>query len=118
MKLAKKADAVIIFVFIMLAVAMLFALLSSGDGERVKIAHDGVCDIYPTNENREIELVSNGNHLTVIIDNGEVYVKEADCPDKICVNTGRIKNGSIVCLPAHVVIEFVHGDGENDAYAG
>lgn len=117
MRLAKKADAVIIVAFLMLAAVVFCALIAPDEGAYIKVTHDGVCDVYPANEKREIELASNGTHLTVIIDDG-VYVKDADCPDKICQNTGKIKNGSIVCLPAHVMIEFVRNNGENDAYAG
>ncbi len=102
----------------MLAAVVFCALIAPDEGGYIRVTHDGVCDIYPASENREIELASNGILLTVVIDDGEVYVKDADCPDKICVNTGRIKNGSVVCLPAHVMIEFVRNNGENDAYAG
>ena len=42
------------------------------------------------------------------IKDGEVSVKEADCPDKICVNHKKISNvgESIICLPHKLVIEI------------
>ena len=54
-------------------------------------------------ENREIKL----SHNTVVIENGHVYVKEADCKNQICVNTPKISKDKeqIVCLPNRVIVE-------------
>lgn len=45
---------------------------------------------------------------TVTIENGEVYMSEADCKNLICAHTGKIsRNGeNIICLPNKVVIEI------------
>ena len=45
--------------------------------------------------------------LTVVTGNGCVYVEKSECPDKICVKTGKISavGEQIVCLPARIVIE-------------
>lgn len=45
-------------------------------------------------------------HLTVIVRDGEVWVENADCPDKLCEKTGHIGRAgqSIVCLPHGIVI--------------
>lgn len=51
---------------------------------------------------------------------GGVRMKEADCPDQICVSRGLIqKSGqSIVCLPHRLVIRLEQvGDQELDAVA-
>lgn len=42
------------------------------------------------------------------IEDGSVWLEEADCPDQICVNTGKIKyvGQSIICLPHKVVVEI------------
>ena len=46
--------------------------------------------------------------LTVVTGNGCVYVEKSECPDKICVKTGKISavGEQIVCLPARIVIEI------------
>lgn len=51
-------------------------------------------------------------HLTVHIEDGRVWVTDADCPDKLCEHTGAISRAGqqIVCLPNAVVISLV-GDG-------
>jgi len=43
---------------------------------------------------------------TIVIENGYVYMKSADCPDKLCIMQGKIKNNSkdIICLPNKVRI--------------
>ena len=49
-----------------------------------------------------------------------IHVKSADCPDKICVDTGWIggdrKSVPIVCLPNRLVIEFEKSSA--DGFAG
>ncbi|MCR5675892.1 MAG: NusG domain II-containing protein [Lachnospiraceae bacterium] len=46
---------------------------------------------------------------TVVIENGTCRVSEADCPDRICVERGRISvsGETIVCLPHRLVIEVI-----------
>ena len=52
---------------------------------------------------------ANGIRLTVVTHEGGVYVESSGCPDKICVNKGKITSvgDTIVCLPARTVIEVV-----------
>ena len=63
--------------------------------------------------------ISDGDSYNVIeIAEGGVRMKEADCPDQICVSRGLIqKSGqSIVCLPHRLVIRLEQlGDQELDA---
>ena len=58
-----------------------------------------------------------GGHNVVVVQQGEVYMKEADCPDEICVKTGHIhKTGeTIVCLPHRVVVEVTGAEQELDS---
>ena len=52
-----------------------------------------------------------GGHLVVEVAGGAVRVREADCPDQVCVLTGWISvpGDMIVCVPHRVVIQ-VTGD--------
>lgn len=47
-------------------------------------------------------------HETIVAEKGRIRFKQADCPDKICVNTGWLeKPGDIaVCLPNRVVVKI------------
>lgn len=52
---------------------------------------------------------------TIEINHGKVLMIEADCPDKVCLNTGIIEkiNRSIVCLPNKVHVQIT-GDMEEE----
>ncbi len=53
-----------------------------------------------------------GGNNRIVIQDGFVYMADADCPDKLCEHMGKIsKTGeNIVCMPHRVVVEIV-GDG-------
>ena len=72
---------------------------------------------YPLSVNTEvvIETGDNGKNTLVIEDN-KAFMKDANCPDKICEGHSKIsyKGETIVCLPHKVVIEIVAEDSENE----
>jgi hypothetical protein len=43
------------------------------------------------------------------VENGYIWVEEANCPDQLCVRTGKISHipQQIVCLPYRMVIKIV-----------
>lgn len=59
--------------------------------------------------------ISDGN--TIEISDGGVRMIAADCPNKVCMHTGRITRSgqSIVCAP-HRVTVTIAGSGSADAY--
>lgn len=61
-----------------------------------------------TEENREIVVEYGDSSNTILIEDGEIRVSQAECPDKTCVNMGRLysDNLPIVCLPNHLIIRF------------
>ena len=70
---------------------------------------------YPLSVNTEvvIETGDNGKN-TLVIENNKAFMKDANCPDKICEGHSKIsyKGETIVCLPHKVVIEIVAEDSE------
>lgn len=59
--------------------------------------------------NKIIDLKLPGDeHSVVEFNNGSVRIKEAGCPDKVCVRTGWIsKPGDmIVCLPYKIIVKI------------
>lgn len=82
-----------------------------------------LCVTTPTEElvfslaaDRETVIVGdNGLSLTVVIEDGGACVRAADCPDQVCVHTGRLtKDGdTAACLPAGVMLT-VTGGGDAD----
>ena len=67
-------------------------------------------EIYPLNKDGVFSL--NGGTNTLVIENGEAWVSEANCPDKVCMGMGKIsKNGEfIACLPNQVIIVVEGGE--------
>ncbi len=53
-----------------------------------------------------------GDFNTIQVQEGRVQMKDANCPDKLCIHQGQIsKNGeTIVCLPHGLVIEIKGGE--------
>ena len=66
--------------------------------------------VYPLNKDGVFSL--NGGTNTLVIENGEAWVSEANCPDKVCMGMGKIsKNGEfIACLPNQVIIVVEGGE--------
>ncbi|MCR5485577.1 MAG: NusG domain II-containing protein [Clostridiales bacterium] len=81
------------------------AVISQNGKELYRIDLDKVSEAYT------IDLGGN----VVLVENGAVSMQSADCPDKLCVRQGKIKNGShpIICLPNRVEIK-IENDGEKD----
>ena len=66
-------------------------------------------------DERDFSITSNGYSLTLSVNDGAVSVVSSDCPDKICVTTGKISKPGRAssCIPARVVLEITEG-GEDD----
>jgi hypothetical protein len=94
--------------------------LGAVDASTAQIVIDGtVTAEYDLNANQTIDLkVSEDAFNVIVIENGSCYMKDANCPDRLCVSQGRIsKDGeSIICLPHRLVIRVV-GSEKNDVDA-
>ena len=108
-----KSDLVLLSVLLLVGLSLLVAtLLFRKEGTVISIEIDGVktmeLGLY---ESGEYPLLDGRNVL--VIENGEAYMKHADCPDHRCMKMGRIKyNGQrIVCLPNKVTVAVGGGGG-------
>lgn len=103
----KKKDIIMVFIVILVSLAALFfSKIFTQSGDIVKITLNG--EVYCEKnlyENTEIQI--DGTN-TAIIENGEVYMDYASCPDGLCIRQGKISDSSkkIICLPNKVVIEI------------
>lgn len=89
-------------------------------------ANDAVTTVVATVDGREVlrrPLVMNsdyeipgkeGARNVIRVENGQVYMLEANCRDGLCIQQGRMKNTAkrIVCLPNGVVISL-EGEGNS-----
>ena len=100
-----------IILIILLAVCGIWiaiSRLSVSEGSYVVIKVDGrIIRQLPLAEDTVVMIDGKNNiSLKVIVDKGSIFVEHSDCPDKICVHQGSIKNPGevIVCMPHRVVI--------------
>ena len=77
-------------------------------------------DLNSVTGEREITLSGDLGDNVILVSNGHIEMKSADCPDKICVEHGELKSSSspIVCLPNKVVIKFEENTDGTDAKTG
>ena len=111
------AVAAVLFVALVLFLA---PLLLSNSAKYVKIITDGEEQLVSVYEDKEYVINSNGHTLTVRVENREASILHSTCPDKVCVNSGKINRGGevIVCAPALVSIEIIGETGEYDYAVG
>ena len=121
MKITKKIrnDIILVAVILLIAAAGLLAVnFTKQEGSTVLVKIDGeVTESYSINENRTVDIVTGDNNEflnTLVIEDGKVYMSNADCPDKICKEHRPISYSgeTIVCLPHRIVIEIT---AENSA---
>lgn len=115
--LSKKDKRVIVAVVILSVVIYLFCgLWNREEGARVVVKVDGnIQGIYSLKEDRTIR-VNHGKNI-VEIKNGRAVMKEASCPDQLCVHQKGISgmHETIVCLPNKVVIEIEGEEAKTDS---
>jgi hypothetical protein len=98
---------------LLLAALLLFALTrgTRESGAEAVVTVDGTeVGRYPLSKAGTFPL--NGGTNILVIENGEAWVTEANCPDKICMGMGKIsRNGEfIACLPNRLLIVVEGGE--------
>ena len=107
------ADTILIL-GLLIAGLLLFLLikLTKSDGTCVAVSVGGnVVATYSLSEDGEYSI--NGGTNILVISDGCAFLKEATCPDKLCVRQRKISLSGerIVCLPNRVMVEVL-GDGD------
>ena len=99
------------FVLILVCGAFLWQLgVQHAEGQSVRVTVGGVeTGVWPLDADAEIPLIgANGGKNVLVIRDGEAYIREADCPDGLCVRQGKIHapGQSLICLPHEIVVEI------------
>lgn len=69
---------------------------------------------FPLNEDMEGTITTSYGSNTVVIEQGLAYVREADCPDKICAGMPRIsQDGEMICCLPHRLFLAVRADKDS-----
>ena len=108
-KTLTKSDLVLVLILLAIG-SVAFVLLrgrSSGDQALIYVDNELIAS-FPLSEDAVYVAAGDLGTNTVVIENGQAYVTDADCPDRICEQMGRIsKPGeTIVCLPHKLVVEI------------
>ncbi len=109
-KLFQKKD-IFVFLGIILLVLIFLCFLPRETGKSAEIWVDGkLWRSYPLNEAFVAEPIKN---VKIVGDGERACFEASDCPDKICVNTGKLTLSGqwASCLPNGVVLKIVKGDG-------
>ncbi len=95
--------------------ALLFINLFKTEGAYAVVSLNGKeLARYSLSENGEHSL--NGGTNTLVIKDGSAYLKDANCPDKLCVNQGKITytGETITCLPNKLTVSIIGQKGDVD----
>lgn len=108
----KYGDLFLILFFLLLA-AVLYLLLTGGRtaGAEVIVRVNGQETArYSLSQDGEYPL--NGGSNILVIGGGEAWLRDANCPDKLCVRQGKIRlNGqTITCLPNKLTVTVAGGE--------
>jgi len=101
---------VIVAVFLFLFFASLLAqktVSPEGKASAFEIKTDeGKTYVYPSGFKGKVDIKSGGHFYTLEIKNGKAAVISADCPDRLCVRTGKIwlPGEKIICLPGKLIV--------------
>ena len=114
----KKTKIIIITLAVLciLGIASFVLLKNFPTGTVAVISVDGEeyerIDLSKVEEPYDIEIETEFGRNTVHVEPGAISVTSASCPDKVCVNQGKLSGGGIpiVCMPNRLVIS-IEGSG-------
>ena len=82
------------------------------NGEAVVLVEGKEVGRYPLAVDRVVEISGLCGENVLTIENGEAWMSEAVCPDKVCMDFGKIHYNTemIVCRPGGIVVIIENGD--------
>ena len=120
-KVRLKRDIILVLSMVIIAAAAFliinFAVKKDGSYAVIKVDGNVIKTLDLNSGETTIEVNGyQGGVNRVVINDGKVSMTEADCPDELCVKTGKISwvGETIVCLPHRVVVE-IKGSPDDDS---
>lgn len=119
MNLSKKCKNDLILIISLLLVALIaFSViqLTKAEGSYAVVVREGEeIAKYSLQSNDEILLQTDDHYNLLVIEDGYAFIKDASCPDKLCVKQGKVhKSGeTLVCLPNITTVKIISQD-QND----
>lgn len=111
----KQNDYFLAGIFLLTAFLILFfqRVIFAEEGSVVSVTKDGsVLGVYSLNENQSIPIEDKSGYNLLMIENSHAYMKEADCPDGLCLKQRPVskKREGIICLPHRLIITVEGGE--------
>lgn len=120
-KVRLKRDTILVLSMVIIAAAAFliinFAVKKDGSYAVIKVDGNVIKTLDLNSGETTIEVNGyQGGVNKVVINDGKLSMTEADCPDELCVKTGKISRvgETIVCLPHRVVVE-IKGSQDDDS---
>lgn len=112
-RIVTKADLVLLLCLLVTALTLWLVLLPREEGDAVSVyVGDALCAEFSLSDTVDgYTVTTEKGSLSLTLREGAVWVTHADCPDAVCVRTGRIskKGESIVCAPLGVCVTVEGG---------
>ena len=116
---------IFIFLFVCLLCVFLHIVHINGrSGKTAVIKRDGeiikTIDLSAVSAPYEIKIESDNGYNIIYVEKNRISVKDADCPDRLCVKQGAVENGAypIVCLPHRLTVGIENAEDGVDAVSG
>lgn len=117
----KKSDFAVIMVIIALGVLFLFGYKAvfGGKSAKAEIYYKfRLAETVPLDRGTEriFSIRQNRNVVFHLYKDGSICFEKSDCPDKVCVRTGRLSmvGETAACLPNQIILKIVSAGGSND----
>ncbi|MDO4287381.1 MAG: NusG domain II-containing protein [Eubacteriales bacterium] len=113
----KKQDVLLLAVFLAVAVVLGVGLLLTRSNGAIVVVRAGGEQIaeFPLRKDTTYTIEGIGGTNELVIENGTARLKDASCPDQLCVHQGTIQYAgeSIICLPNQVTVT-IEGETEDN----
>ncbi len=98
-----------LLLFVSLIILLILNLTKTVGGYAIVIINGQETASYPLDKQVEIRLENGDEYNVLVIENGMAKIKEASCPDKLCVKQHSVSyNGeTLVCLPNKTTVKIV-----------
>ena len=117
MKFYKKTDIMIIIGILLISLTAWFVYHSLVSGQKVKAEIYFRSQLVKTvdlsaGRDETFSIPQNENVVFHLYPDGTIAFVESDCPDKVCIHTGKIGTAGqfAACLPNEIVVKIVPAD--------
>jgi hypothetical protein len=121
MKFYKRTDVIIIALLLALSLGLKLSYDHFFQDERVKAEIYYYSELIETvalnmEEERSISIPQNPNVIIFLDKEGKIAFVKSDCPDKVCIKTGKIHRPGefAACLPNGIILKIVPGGLRDD----